>query len=372
MPALHEADTCAECPEASSGEGEHPDLCVDCAAVAWTCVDCDDRHIGRGEQNDVGYGWQNQYVCDSCRLNYSTCAGCENTYSGDDMYECEGGLYCDDCHSDLYHDECGEHHTYGNCSVGHPYDYEPSFRFYGNAPDGLFMGIELEMETNHENRAVFAPFRSLFDERFYGKHDGSLDAGIEIVSMPHSFAEWVRMAPALISALDGARAAGAYAWESGTAGMHIHVSTNTFTEAHLLRFARLVYLNRAHVTAFAGRDTERWAAFDPNTTAIVDEVKRHKNGSCSNNERYKAVNLSNERTVEVRIFRGTVRGERVMANIEFVHAAVEYTRTQRVGAKPNWVLFVKWASKREHYKHFTDLANELLLGTFDESIDSNC
>ena len=42
--------------------------------------------------------------------------------------------------------------------------------------------------------------------------------------------------------------------------------------------------------------------------------------------RYQAVNTTNEDTIEIRIFRGTLRKDRILANISLVQSLVEFTR----------------------------------------------
>jgi hypothetical protein len=44
-------------------------------------------------------------------------------------------------------------------------------------------------------------------------------------------------------------------------------------------------------------------------------------------DRYSAVNTNNPATLEMRIFRGSVNGTTIKAQLDLAHASVEYTRT---------------------------------------------
>jgi hypothetical protein len=75
----------------------------------------------------------------------------------------------------------------------------------------------------------------------------------------------------------------------------------------------------------AGRDSSRWASFDPEQNGIMKVLKGEKFP-----ERYCAVNLSNADTIEVRIFRGSLNERRVRSAIESIDCAIQYSRTLSV------------------------------------------
>jgi hypothetical protein len=116
------------------------------------------------------------------------------------------------------------------------------------------------------------------------------------------------------------------------------------------RFLNLVYSNPDFYSTLAGRTSDQWAKFtdifqaeykrDSNGERIWDpdngyEVTRkrtfmHKLDTDRNSDRYSAVNTNNAATLEMRIFRGTVNGETIKAQLDLAHASVEYTRTLTV------------------------------------------
>ena len=144
--------------------------------------------------------------------------------------------------------------------------------------------------------------------------------------------------------MDALQELGCRSWNTKTCGIHVHVGRSAFNAAtneqrdtHQIKFIKLIYDNKDYVQRFAGRKSS-WAKFDDQGN-IVRKVKLGYQSAA----RYSAVNVENPMTLEVRVFRGTLRKERVLANIEFVHAAVEYTRNLKIVPKDNpfsWTSFI--------------------------------
>jgi hypothetical protein len=94
---------------------------------------------------------------------------------------------------------------------------------------------------------------------------------------------------------------------------------------------KLIYDNQRQVERIAGRSGNHYATFG-DKGKLVEKVKY---GSQSNG-RYSAINTENDATLEVRVFKGSLRKERVLSALEFVAASVEYT--QGYIQKPSTVL----------------------------------
>jgi hypothetical protein len=110
------------------------------------------------------------------------------------------------------------------------------------------------------------------------------------------------------------------------------------------RFLNLVYANEEFYSMMAGRSSTRWAKFD-DVTQSTWSGERDENGNRDyktwrsyrskiehgrSSDRYSAVNTQNAHTLEMRIFKGTLKSSRVKALISLAHASVEYTRTLTV------------------------------------------
>jgi hypothetical protein len=129
----------------------------------------------------------------------------------------------------------------------------------------------------------------------------------------------------------------------------------------MVRFAKLIYDNQTMITQLAGRESENYASFSHKSNLI----SKFRDGS---DNRFQAVNNCPNVTLEVRVFRGSLRPERVLSALELVHAAVEYTRNMQV--KPNsfaWVKFMGYLSDNvEKYPNLFTIMNELFRKGFSE------
>jgi hypothetical protein len=90
-------------------------------------------------------------------------------------------------------------------------------------------------------------------------------------------------------------------------------------------------------------------------------VRKVKYGE-QNNGRYSAINTENDATIEVRVFKGSLRKERVLSALEFVTAAVEYTRDLKVTPKNQaltWLAFTGYVSSNlETYPNLAIIMSE--------------
>jgi hypothetical protein len=62
------------------------------------------------------------------------------------------------------------------------------------------------------------------------------------------------------------------------------------------------------------------------------KIKEKKIGSAhQSSDRYEAINLTSQNTIEFRIFKGSLKYESVIAALEFCHSLVEFTRPASEG-----------------------------------------
>lgn len=219
------------------------------------------------------------------------------------------------------------------------------------SPNGDFtMGIELEVQTTGNRSQALRDCNDHFNrDTSYAmfKRDGSLSDsyGFEIVTAARrlndhliKFKEWE---PEDLES-----------WDPGCCGMHVHIDSRAFTPLSLGKF--LMFYNQTNnhdfIRDIAGRhpDTDDGAQnyarkIGAERTVSPSKVKR----AGENNSRYNMVNVTNltdyeqdrlgvrvgrdskgnYSTVEVRIFRGTLRKARLLAQIEFAHASVIFCRS---------------------------------------------
>lgn len=337
-------DTIAEGDELCTEYGDL--LCSDCSIICdrcnevlnidWSTFEIDGRDT-----------W-----CESCSDEHAEyCASCYERHTGESHYVTDIDEYlCEDCVQHMeWCDSCCEWNRDGcePCmeSAGHrihDYSYRPDPIFHGKPGDKLFFGIEIETEAprnSYEALRIAAEYTYRLEDAdlAYLKSDGSLECGFEIVTHPMTHDYYKNEASLLWDTIAYLRdEIKMRAWNTGTCGLHIHISRAGFTNgSHIHRFLKLIYGNEQFYARLAGRDSNRWAKFDDvkvydNHTQSYHNSFKNKIKNGRDSDRYSAVNTQNRNTLEMRIFRGTVNGDTIKAAIDLAHASVEYTRNLTV------------------------------------------
>ena len=211
-------------------------------------------------------------------------------------------------------------------------------------------------------------------ERVYLKEDGSLNDGFEIVTHPHSLEEYQTKFD--WESLGKLRRLGFRSWNTSTCGLHVHVSRTAFgnpntrqdivkVQSHELRFMKLIYDNDRQISRLAGR-TSTYASFS-DKGRLVQKIKY----GTQDNGRYSAINSDNSATLEVRVFRGSLKPERVLMALELVQCSVEYTRGLHVSASNkalSWMMFTRYvADNASTYPHlFSAMEKSFMSDSIDE------
>ena len=327
-------ETCDAC-WASIQETEDDDWC-ECDTCGTTV---------HNDVDEIRYSeWRGEDLCLQCYASDVECNDCGACFYEDDGHTCEEE-----------YDESSSYHV-------HSYSYKPRPLFFGDTK--YYFGVELEIETARTGDYQWGAEMCAvaMEERGYLKQDSSLSNGFEIVSHPHSLQEIQDKFPWHM--LEKLRRGGFRSWDTRTCGLHVHVSRTAFSaatsnqrETHQIKFMKLIYDNQRQVQRLAGRQST-YASFD-DKGRIIPKVKFGN----QHNGRYSAVNIENDATLEVRVFRGSLRKERVLSAVEFVHAAVEYTRNLKIAPnnKPlSWAKFVGYVSQQhETYPNLFLIMNEL-------------
>jgi hypothetical protein len=372
-------------------------VCDDCACICNRCdfigTTNDDFHVVDGDM------W-----CNSCTEGRAYwCEACEEYNSYGTSYVVDRQEHwCESCLNDAYYCEsCDEWNSDGcdSCSdedgirIIHDYSYRPDAIFHStDKNERLFFGLEIEVEArdNLRESAEYAHQLESMDLA-YLKHDGSLNSGFEIVTHPMSHEFFKNEASDFFAVIEGLRSRHGIrvkSWDTRTCGLHIHISRTGFNGgSHMHRFLNLVYSNPDFYSTLAGRTSDQWAKFtdiwqreykrdangervwsEDNGYEITDKrTFAHKLSADRNSDRYSAVNTNNRETLEMRIFRGSVNGDTIKAQIDLAHASVEYTRTLTVQDVRNGALsadlFMWYVFQNEAlYPELTARIDKLVVG----------
>jgi hypothetical protein len=242
---------------------------------------------------------------------------------------------------------------------------EPDLSIVSSTHGDFRMGIELEMCTRDMsvNSAVQDVRARLGEEYCIVKADGSLpNNGMEIVSAPRGLAEHIKRFTAWDIDSDYR------AWNTGKCGMHIHVHSKAFTGLTLGKFLMIVNSNEnsVFIRQIAGRhplhDDQARDYCASEEQEILDNPLHAIKGKYSS--RYRMVNCENmnraERdrlgltcnigkafnTIELRIFKASLKKTRLLAQIEFTHALVMFCRVAS-WRDLNQTEFKEWHENRD-------------------------
>lgn len=191
----------------------------------------------------------------------------------------------------------------------------------------MFFGAELEVEVREGDRYDKATYlNELINGGEIGKdvffeNDGSINHGFEIITQPMSLPahrnlwSWVNNR----NATKGLRS-----HMTDTCGLHVHVSR---TELTGMQIAKMI--------AFVN---------DPDNEALIRAIaRRYASGYCKikskkvdpdlsvmeSTDRYEAINITPRKTIEFRIFKGSLNYKAIIAALEFTYSMCEFTKGKR-------------------------------------------
>ena len=262
----------------------HMVQCPDCGdfieesdAIGGYCADCMVNCESCSEQTNIG----NVNICEMQRCQNYVCSNCLNRCNTCDIGICGSCAYNCDCGSVM----CERHSAYcdcgsylcNNCNETHEcvhrmpryvrsYNYRPSLIFAPTEPrnDYGYMGVELEYEAG-SNERIYTAVRGIRDinrDLIYFKEDGSLNFGVEIVSMPMTWDfhskdfDWGSIMKVVNdSGLTAER----------SCGMHVHISRRRFAEDNEDRLMELMHKFETQLIQTSGREgnrMDRWAQWN--------------------------------------------------------------------------------------------------------------
>ena len=277
---------------------------------------------------------------------------------------------CNSCDNASYHLEHGICHRCMNRQSIRSYSYRPSPMFHrvNNKKKSvlisdsgyskhelpiLHFGVEIEVDrhemddSSHDSEIILEGnhFASLVNiigrgiemsNLFYSKSDGSLsEQGVEVVSHPFSWNFWKTFGHEIYDVLFSTLlSSGYFSAESEEGGMHIHVSKSAINKTQLHKLLWFVYSCPVFIELIAQRTTSygslTWQSLIGQYGSSTFAKRRNMVASISNRkyskyaERYTAINMRPDNTIEFRIFNGTLNIMTLSKAIEFIHSLLSY------------------------------------------------
>ena len=271
-----------------------------------------------------------EYVCRECFYkDYFYCSRCgkaEKKTAGHSTRE--GRVLCA---------ECGKRHYV----LPYHRDY-PEVRFYGDSKSNSvpYMGFELEVDRGGESARNVSQIMPLINKEEKGEifaycsHDSSIRDGFEIITQPATMEYHNSIKDVYNRTIQKLKSMGYISHESSTCGLHVHVNRDFFTpslESKSL-YNLILMFNKFwnELCVYARRPEWRSARYAKHLPEAEDEIEtylRRANKSGSHNYHYYALNISNENTIEFRMFRGSLNINTVMATLQLVNNMVIFAKS---------------------------------------------
>lgn len=338
-------------------------FCRDCSRDLEHCEDCGGRH----HRDDMEYvDYRNGYICEDCiNDNYIRCNDCDEFVHRDDVHSfelftgefvdlcesCAEDYYeCEDCgrmvhrddvefvNGDPYCPECAEGERRDNVIHSYHFSEDPAYNMdYLGIEERTrhpMIGVELEVEStrygsNSKLNDMANDVRSkIGEDNCVICHDCSLDDGFEIISCPANLKhhkETLDWKDALMFLSEN----GFRSHNGGHCGLHTHIDREYFKGQDMddveAKFFISFRNNMEWIKLFSRRrnyDYCRPNGYDDYEVSNIDKFVAPPSKTWVKNkkqsDRYCALNFHPDDTIEVRIFRGTLKFETFMATLEMV------------------------------------------------------
>lgn len=336
-----EQPICTHCDTAESVPGTH----LWNGEAHHTCIDCRDANLTYCEAERV---WSDDVIQLVGEETYYTRA-----YARMHFHESDDGAWRVD-------EFVVSAQSMDERTVAYGYHETTPIREHGwpeeTAEHELCFGVELEMENKRSassegHSALVAALggpdghTDTIPGKYILARDGSLDAsGVELITNPYTL-EFHQTKFGWSDLLEKVKGIGRSGVGTDACGMHVHcnrAAISALTLGKMLVFANSNE-NRALLATVAQRSNSSYARAYPKR---ITDGKQVRGAS-----RYDCLNIT-AATIEFRIFRGNLRPERVLKNIEFCHAVVTYCATASIKACQTSIDFIRWLDKnRGPYKN---------------------
>ena len=337
-------------------------LCESCYNDHYfTCARCYDVY-----HNSNAIRYHSSFICQDCyNDSFFTCEGCNEVYHIDDAYYHGDCCLCSSCYDEDHESE----YIYGA-------HYKPEAYFYGdgekekgtrsNNENNLYMGIELEIDNVNDKDELSNLLHDLSENErfFYLKEDGSLEEGFEIVSHPMTILNHKKIMDWKKRILTPCLEHKAKSHDAGTCGLHIHFNKSftgkTKTEKDLNQL-KLIYVFEKFWSQLAVFSRRNDFSYCKKLDVEHLELKDQKN-EVEKKGKYLAVNLSNEKTIEIRLWRGTLDYKTFYATLELTNNMIKFLKKVSIArlAKISWSRFmveVLAIEKTDYLKDYLEKKN---------------
>ena len=277
---------------------------------------------------------EGEYFCEGCAKNYKRCSVCGALVPRDKLYGLGDGYICCDCAKDDY-----------NCVIDYHGFNEWIPKKIPTEKNPLYLGIELEVDNKYDdyaednNQLILSRVRTIFEKDLIGSYDGSLRNGFEMVTQPMTLDFWKKNKASQLQEITRFLISHGYiSHNTTTCGLHVHVNRDYLGETkeeqeNAIDKIYLIMENfKKEFELFARRSSNHYSNFLLDVEENIKEnlsicsIKEKKN----KHNRYMALNITNDKTIEFRLFKGTLKYTTIMATLELVDIIVNIAKDKTV------------------------------------------
>jgi hypothetical protein len=352
-------DTCAYIEATVHCTENTGEQCSDCYwSERSSCYSCGEIEF----QDDMYYSdYENAFMCGSCWRGEPRCSDCGRVYrENEDM--------CPACDTVITPPIAGSNAS----RILNGWDHKPHFFFWPPVPENskLYLGAEVETSfpstVSARNEVIdwYTKHADVFENLVYIKTDSTVHNGFEINTHPMQY-EWAKENFPFSAFDELVDVHLAYPTHTSCGG-HIHLNKDAFSDAHMWKFLKVHLVCGSLLGALGGRGaTSQWGSFsemqspEGDTLKVIAKKKYH-DGLWN---RYVAVNLNPEFSVELRYPAGGTSATLFRKNLELAQALYDFSHKITIPQIQKGILrdqgyLLDWILRREEkYPHLVAYTN---------------
>lgn len=240
----------------------------------------------------------------------------------------------------------------------HQYNYKPEYiKHYMPDEDEstLLLGAEIEVDCGGESEEHAKNVleiicgvdpentKEALEDKMYCTHDGSLRNGIEFDTMPCTL-EYHKNEMNYKEMFKYLDKHGYKAHDTDTCGLHVHANRSYLGKSELMQqltISKILYILEKfndEICVIARRNN-RYSQFmgkGKDEKSVVELYGKYKSGI---NNKYVALNLQHDETIEFRCFKSTLKYETFILTLEFVKNIIDYAKSINIEE----IEVIKWS-----------------------------
>lgn len=270
------------------------------------------------EYKQVTIDGERKTVCFHCYDSLVRCNRCGNCSFKSDVLGTRDGRYL--CK------ECSKYHFIT------PYHrYYPKIDFFGNNKNNEvpYLGMELEVDFGGESDTNAGEIVKILNKNnifAYCSHDGSLNDGFEIITQPATMEYHNSIKHVYSAVMNKLKEMKYSSHNTSTCGMHVHFNRSFFGMDDTRSLSKFIFITEKfwnELVVYSRRPEFRMERYAKKIAPMpITEYINMGNKRGNHDFHYYSVNITNNDTIELRTFKGTLNVNTILATLQLVNNMV--------------------------------------------------